>query len=81
MVESKYLNFIKQEYPFRKTPVYEVQNKSGERLGGIMFYPAWRKFVFNPAADTLFDANCLSDIIIKLNDLTAEWRTSLKKEN
>ena len=76
MVESKYLVFKEVEITGRKTPVYEVKNKSDEYLGYIIFRPSWRKFVFVPAKDTLFDANCLSDIIIKLNDLTAEWRAS-----
>lgn len=77
MSSSKYLDFVKQECPFRKTPVYEVQNKSGERLGGIMFYPAWRKFIFNPTADVIFDAACLSDIIIKLNELMTERKEGI----
>ncbi len=81
MADSKYLVFIKKQLFGRKTPTYTVENKSGEYLGLITFNPAWRKFVFNPASDTIFDAACLSDIIIKLNDATAEWRASLKKEN
>ena len=80
MEDSKYLVFIKKQLFGRKTPTYTIKNKSGEYLGLITFNPAWRKFVFNPAPDTIFDAACLSDIIIKLNDATAEWRPGLKEK-
>jgi len=79
MVESKYLNFVEVEVTGRKTPIYEVKNKSGEYLGYIIFRPSWRKFVFLPAKDTLFDAACLSDIIIQLNDAQVKWKAGLKK--
>ena len=82
-MESAYLKFEKQEKPEKKLPIYIVKNKITDfELGVVKFDGAWRKFVFNPNAnynDLIFDANCLSDIIIFLNDKTAEWRTSLKK--
>ncbi len=79
-MESKYLNFIKQDVP-TKTALYKVENKSGEYLGIIRFWPAWRKYIFIPkSGDLIFDSSCLSDIITELNNLTAEWRASLKKE-
>lgn len=81
MEDSNYLTFEGRYIDGKKLPIYIVKNKNtGFELGTIKFYGAWRKFVFNPASDTIFDAACLSDIIIKLNDLTAEWRASLGKE-
>lgn len=83
MTESTYLKFEKQDRPGKKLPIYIVKNKTTDfELGVVKFCGAWRKFVFNPNNewyDLIFDANCLSDIIIFLNDLTAEWRASLKK--
>ena len=84
MTESTYLKFEKQDRPGKKLPIYIVKNKTTDfELGVVKFCGAWRKFVFNPVTeyyDLIFDANCLSDIIIFLNDKTAEWRASLKKE-
>ena len=78
-MESKYLNFIKQDVP-TKTSLYKVENKSGEYLGTIRFWPAWRKYIFIPrSSDLIFDSSCLSDITVELNNLTAEWKNSLKK--
>ena len=79
MIESKYLVFKRIDIPGRKTPVFEIYNKSDECIGLIALHPAWRKFVFYPSSDTIFDAACLSDIIIQMNDATAEWKAGLKK--
>lgn len=83
MEDSNYLTFKGRYIDGKKLPIYIVKNKNtGLELGTIKFYGAWRKFVFspNPDYDLIFDANCLSDIIIKLNDLTAEWRANLGKD-
>ncbi len=79
MVESKYLVFKRVDIFGRKTPVFEVDTKAGECLGLIRFHPAWHKFAFFPARNTLFDATCLSDIMMQLNDATAEWNAGVKK--
>jgi len=79
-MESKYLDFIKEIVPNRKTPLVHVMNKSTTYLGTICFYPAWRKFVFNPESDIVFDTSCLSDIIAEINELQHEWKESLKNE-
>lgn len=82
MAESKYLKFEKYTIPGRKTSLYDVKNKNTlERLGTIYFYPGWRKFVFEPLPEIIFDNNCLIDISNQIAILTAEWRASLKKEN
>ena len=80
-MESKYLIFTRIDIPGRKTPVYEIYNKSDECLGIIALHPAWRKFVFYPAEDSMFDISCLSDIMEQLKEATSEWRAGLKKEN
>lgn len=79
-MESKYLNFVKDTVPGRKTPIVHVMNKDATYLGTIYFNPGWRKYVFEPEANIIFDTKCLTDIINKLDDLQSEWRASLKKE-
>ncbi len=71
--ESKYLVYRLVTEPKRKTPIIFVCNKSSEELGQIRFYPQWRKFVFYPEADTLFDSNCLEDIISTINLIQQMW--------
>jgi len=82
VLESKYLNFIKLETKEeRKTSIYRIENKSGDYLGILSFFPAWRKYVYSPAKLTKWDSNCLQDVVEKLNELTNEWREGLKKDN
>lgn len=71
--ESKYLVYNSITLPKRKTPILFVCNKSNEELGQIRFYPKWRRFVFYPKADTLFDSNCLEDIIFTINLIQKMW--------
>ena len=80
MEDSNYLIFEEQKVSCRKLPIYIIKNKqSGYELGEIRFCGAWRKFIFKPYEETIYDAACLSDIIIFLNDRTADWRASLQK--
>lgn len=47
----------------RKTDVWYVAPLSGGSvLGSVKFYGAWRKYVFFPREETLYDANCLRAI-------------------
>ena len=77
-MESKYLTFIKDTVPGRKTPLVHVMNKEATYLGLIYFNPGWRKYVFEPEANIIFDTKCLTDIISKLDELTKAWKESLK---
>ena len=78
---SQYLVFDKYIIPGRKTPIYEVKNKNSlESLGVIYFYPAWRKYVFESNPKIIYDINCLTDIIIFIQEVQSEWKASLKNE-
>lgn len=77
---SEYLKFQEVSKPKRKTKFVRVLSKDGETLlGEISFWPAWRKYVFNPAWSTMFDNKCLLEIISKLdemnNEIRAEWKS------
>ena len=73
--ETKYLLFLICKQPDRKTPIVTIRTLDGEIvLGEIRFYGAWRKFVFYPKEETLFDSKCLCDIINMINTLQESWK-------
>ena len=46
--------------PLRKTKSWNVYSAhGGELLGFVYWYCAWRRYVFNPVAQTVYDAACL----------------------
>ena len=47
-------------------------------LGTIGFRPQWRRYVFYPNGDCLFDHECLEDIAAVLVELTEEWKKEQK---
>lgn len=58
-----------------KTPsVFIYSLNAPVYLGHIKFYGSWRKFVFYPACDTLFDSKCLTEIIGVINELQTSWK-------
>lgn len=80
MENESYLIFDEYVTPGKKTHSYGVKNRQSlTTLGVIRFWPAWRKYVFEPVGDVIFDAKCLAEITEKLDSLTAEWRASLRK--
>ncbi|MBA7549963.1 hypothetical protein ES705_42468 [subsurface metagenome] len=66
---SKYLEFnILEQKP--KTKVIEIISKRGrERLGIIKWFPRWRQYAFSPGADTIFNVECLNDIVSHIKGL------------
>ena len=80
MMQSKFLTFKEQETT-RKTKVFFIYNKEEVLLGKIVFRPGWRKYVFQPEPETVWDDQCLNDIINALNTLTAEWRKEHTKQS
>lgn len=61
---SKYLDFILRAQPkAHKTHSWTVRNKlSGDSLGQVYWYTAWRKYVFTPLDSLVFDASCLREL-------------------
>lgn len=61
---SEFLEFrdIAAEFG-KKTRRWTVLSKRDQVvLGHIVYYPHWRKYVFAPIDQTLFDHKCLADI-------------------
>lgn len=58
-----------------KTMVLSVLSKnSGALLGKVVWRATWRKYVFEPDGDTVFDAICLRDIAGYIEALTREHK-------
>lgn len=59
-----FLNFaLHGDSPSGKTRIYTVEAKRDQTfLGSVAYYNHWRKYTFNPAPDTSFDAGCLREI-------------------
>jgi hypothetical protein len=45
-----------------KTNRWLVAGGRGDNLGVVSWFPAWRKYAFFPAADTVFEEVCLTEI-------------------
>lgn len=58
----------------RKTDVWSVASKRGDSLGVVVFRPAWRKFVFAPENETVYDAVCLREIADFCEEQTRRWK-------
>lgn len=46
-----------------KTKVFQVRGINQRLLGEIKWYVAWRKYCFFPCYVTIFDSNCLTEIL------------------
>lgn len=65
-----------------KTKAFNVRSrKSQDYLGLVKFRPQWRKYVFTPESNTLYDSVCLAEISIFCRRQTEEWRKGLKLPN
>lgn len=49
---------------FSDVKAYEVMSRSrpSNKIGEVVWYRPWKKYVFCPVADTIFDGRCLTDI-------------------
>jgi hypothetical protein len=76
MIESKWIKFVKDNVHVlqqRKTDIYLVWTKDGlYLLGTIRWYAPWRKYCFYPAAGTIFETQCLKDIVSFIDQLMDE---------
>ena len=67
---TEFLHFRKFKHVKKKvTFEIDVENKYGNVLGEIKWYGPWRRYVFHPCEQTLFDASCLKEITKYINKL------------
>lgn len=77
---TNWLEFISIGIPAkRKMAVYNVRNQvANHHIGVIYWYGGFRKYVFEPSSEIIFDANCLREISAFLDDLMMEWKQNQK---
>lgn len=76
---SKYLEFKPiAVQPERRTKRWGVVSKSsGDVLGLVEWYGAWRQYIFEPREGCVFNNGCLNDISAFLTEMNAEHRLAL----
>lgn len=57
-----------------KTKTWIVRHMDGTSLGPISWHAPWRKYVYYPIGDSLFDAACLMDISLFLTQQMAKHK-------
>lgn len=57
-----------------KTTIWIIKNLNGSPLGTISWKGQWRKYCFFPGANTVFDVNCLKEILDFLEEQTTLHR-------
>ena len=63
----------------KKTDTYFIETKDGQRcIGLIKWYAPWRKYSFFPNRDTVFETDCLKDIIKFIDKIMLEKK--IKKQ-
>jgi hypothetical protein len=74
MAESQWLAFVKADnFDKKKTDQFYVNNKvNNSCVGMIKWYGAFRKYVFYPTPNFIFDSACLKDIASYLSALMLE---------
>lgn len=75
-IKKSYLHF--KDMPVKKgmkTRIVNVYSLNGsESLGEISWFPHWRRYVFTPTADTLYDPDCLEELAEKVRAMTEDHK-------
>lgn len=67
---AKWIDFIETTPPAIKTKRYSVLSKEKHYLGEIKWYGPFRKYSFFPQSGTVFEIQCMTDIINFIKFLT-----------
>lgn len=70
--ETTYLTFSRFKHQDKKTYDIRVLNKQNDLLGKIYWRGGWRKYVFEPKGEMIFDTKCLRDVIEYIEKLMEE---------
>ena len=66
--------------PSRHTRIYDVVVKSsGVRLGQIRWYAQWRRYALYPNSFTVFEKQCLEQIVAFIEQLMASRREGKRR--
>ena len=77
--EYKYIHFVKVKGN-PKTSIWICRNnKSNTDLGEVKWYGQWRQYCYFPDGMSVYNIDCLKDIIDFVNQLNKEKRLTVKK--
>ena len=68
-IGTEFLMFVKWKFSHKKTFDITVKNRDFEVLGRIYYHNHWRRYIFEPKAEKIFDSKCLKDITKYIDDL------------
>lgn len=57
--------------PGRVTDMWQIRSMGGSVLGVIEWWSPWRRYVFEPSENTLYDVACLREIARFIEDAMA----------
>jgi hypothetical protein len=58
-----------------QTHVFRIESvHNGCLLGTAYWYPPWRKYIFSPAVNTIWDSACLAELQQQLDQLNADHK-------
>ena len=69
MSESKYVWFDPLIWGGKTTKAIVKTVSTGEEIGVVKWFPAWRRYCFFPDSDTLYDSQCMKDISAYVDEL------------
>ncbi len=81
-MDAKWIRFDKVPNEGAKTSIHNIFNKEhGSFLGQIKWNTGWRKYCFFPAANCVFETDCLADICKFLNKLMLDRKIEKQNES
>lgn len=79
-MSPKWIDFREIPGTNGKTRQWNVFAKDGQvLLGMVKWWSPWRRYVFIPATDTLFEQDCLRDIAAAIEEATTAVRSTWKR--
>lgn len=75
MTDNEYIEFREIDNPGRKTRIWHVVSRSsGQTLGDVRWYGAWRQYCFYPFSATIWNVGCLATVQEFINEQMAARR-------
>ena len=76
--KGDYFKLYEEYLNNRKTPIIHIENLQNIPLGQVKWYGAWRKFCFYAYDNSIWDSQCLQDIIKLMDKYNNEWKINSK---
>jgi hypothetical protein len=76
-LNGKFIRIMECDNGVHKTKLFRVDNKETGEIAYIRFYPKWRKYVFEPLDNTVYEQVCMREIADFIERQTMLWRASL----